>query len=70
MNPGDFVRYWFSQKYPIIGIVLRKWDYDLMNVPVKHGTYLYTVDIMENSGEISAFDIHEGDEFEVISEAR
>ena len=70
MNPGDFVRYYFARKYPVIGIVLRKWEYEGSNDVSTHGTYVYSVEIMENNGVVGVFDIHVGDEWEILSENR
>lgn len=59
------VRYWFARKYPVTGLVVNKID---LCDGDQQGTYLYTVDIMENDGRISAFDVHNGDRFNVLCE--
>lgn len=68
MNLGDVVKYLFSRKYPIIGMIVKKWDWSFAEQVISSGTYLYSVEILEFTGDISVFDIHEGDEFEVLNE--
>ena len=66
MKPGDLVRYWFARKCPVFGVVIEKYDYETNNI-ISQGTYLYTVDILEPDGTMEKFDIHEGDEWEIIA---
>ncbi len=68
MNVGEFVTYFFARKYPHTGIVVRKRDYTEADRVLSAGSYLYTVDILEDSGCISTFDIHMGDMWKVILE--
>ena len=68
MKTGDLVKYWFARKYPVFGLVIRKWEYPCDHSALPQGTYIYSVEIMENNGQVSAFDIHVGDQWEVISE--
>ena len=65
MNPGDLVMYWLARKYPVFGLVLRKYECDHSALP--QGTYMFSVEIMENNGQVSSFDIHVGDQWEVIN---
>jgi len=70
VKPGDLVRYWFARKYSVFGVVIEKFDYKpIPGHPVQHGTYLYSVEILGEDGRIEGFDIHQGDVWEVISEA-
>ena len=53
----------------MFGVVIEKFDYEpIPGHPVQHGTYLYSVEILGEDGRIEGFDIHEGDEWEVLSE--
>ena len=70
MKPGDLVRYLFARKFPVFGVVIEKFDYEMNQFPPRHGTYLYTVEILGEDGKVEVFDIHKGDEWEVISEYR
>lgn len=67
MRVGDLIRYWFARKYPVVGVVTEKHDYNL-TTPIQKGTYLYSVKILKNDCTIETFDIHEGDNWEVLSE--
>jgi len=67
MKTGDLIRYWFARKYPIFGVVIEKYDYEINNI-IQEGTYLYTVDILQTDGTIEKFDIHKGDKWELIGE--
>lgn len=66
MKPGDLVKYWFARKYPVTGVLLKK--YELGNV-IAQSRYLYTIEILEGSGCVSSFDVYVGDHVEVISES-
>ena len=68
MKTGDLIRYWFARKYPIFGVVIEKYDYEIKYI--QKGTYLYTVDILKPDGTMEKFDIHEGDKWELIGETR
>lgn len=68
MNLGDLVTYWFAGKYPCMGIVVKKWDWNTGEARAPLGTYMYSIEILENNGRVSMFDIHEGDSWEVHSE--
>lgn len=65
MNVGDFVTYYFHPGWPISGVVVEKYGYEVPN-GVLQGTYLYSVKILEHDGTVEKFDVHEGDEFEVV----
>jgi len=69
MKRGDLIRYWFAPKYPIFGVVIEKYDYQINSI-IQEGTYLYTVDILKPDGTMEKFDIHEGDKWELIGETR
>lgn len=66
MKTGDLIRYWFARKYPIFGVVIEKYDYEIKYITQE--TYLYTVDILKPDGTIEKFDIHKGDKWELIGE--
>ena len=66
MRVGDLVKYWFARECLVFGVVIEKCDYEINNV-VEQGTYLYSVGILESDGVVEKFDIHERDEWEVIS---
>lgn len=67
MKAGDLIKYWFARAYPVTGILLKKYELDGV---LAQSRYLYTIEVMENSGCVSSFDVYVGDRVEVISEAQ
>lgn len=69
MKVGNLVTYFFSGRYPYTGIVMKKWKVPTRTLafPIM---YEYTVEILENTGNLSTFDVYEGDKWEVLSEKR
>ena len=63
MNTGNYVT---SILFPESGIVVRKWVVE-DNVKVFPETYLFTIDLLEVTGNVITIDIHHGDEWKVIS---
>ena len=63
MNTGNFVT---SILFPESGIVVRKWVVE-ENVKVFPESYQFTIDLLNISGRVITLDIHEGDEWKVIS---
>lgn len=65
MRPGDFITYFFAGKYPYTGVVIKVWKSDHSSYL---STYEYTIEILENTGRLSVFDIHTGDVWNVWNE--
>ena len=63
MNTGNYVT---SILFPESGIVVRKWVGE-ENLKVFPETYQFTIDLLNISGRVITLDIHEGDEWKVIS---
>ena len=63
MNTGNYVT---SILFPESGIVVRKWVVE-ENLKVFPETYQFTIDLLNISGRVITLDIHEGDEWRVIS---
>jgi len=63
MNTGNFVT---SILFPSPGIVVRKWV-DKERAKIYQRTYQFTIDLLEVTGKILTLDIHEDDEWKVIS---
>lgn len=63
MNTGNYVT---SILFPESGIVVRKWVVE-ENVKVFPETYLFTIDLLNISGRVITLDIHQGDEWKVLS---
>jgi len=66
MNVGDLIIYWFAGKYPYTGIVMKVRDAYTYS-EILEGTYKFTVDLILLDGSVSTFDVHTGDEWELIS---
>jgi len=63
MNTGNYVT---SILFPSPGIVVRKWV-DKERAKIYQRTYQFTIDLLEVTGKILTLDIHEDDEWKVIS---
>ena len=63
MNTGNFVT---SILFPSPGIVVKKWV-DKERAKIYQRTYQFTIDLLEVTGKILTLDIHQGDEWKVLS---
>ena len=69
MNTGNYVTsilFPSPDEPPAAGIVVRKWV-DKERAKIYKRTYQFTIDLLNISGRVITLDIHEGDEWKVIS---
>lgn len=70
MKVGDLVRGGVWGGPVVAGVVLAVWAPEEPPAVVVAGSYLYSVHLLESGGRVVVYDVHDGDRWEVLSEAR